>query len=52
MNNREAQLGVLYIKNPAAELICFPGRRSHKPLRDWKKSQKKIRRERRQRGSK
>ena len=24
--------------------------KSHKPVRDWKKSQKKIRRERRQRG--
>ena len=33
----------------ALELICFPGRRSHNPVRDWKKSQKKIRRERRQR---
>ena len=50
MNKQEEQLGVLYIRNPAAELICYPKRRSHKPLRDWKKSQKKIRREKRQRG--
>lgn len=35
---------------PSVELICWPERRSHKPLRNWKKSQKKIRRERRQRG--
>ena len=36
----------------SVELTCWPGRRSHKPRRDWKKSQKKIRRERRQRGGK
>ena len=36
----------------ALELICCPERRSHKPVRDWKKSQKKIRREKRQRGLK
>ena len=38
-----------YTALPFVELICYPGRRSHKPLRNWKKSQKKIRRERRQR---
>ena len=34
----------------AVDLICYPTRRSHKPYREWKKSQKKIRRERRQKG--
>ena len=35
---------------PRVDLVCGPERRSHKPLRNWKKSQKKIRREKRQRG--
>lgn len=51
MNTREAS-NVCEYKNYSVELICFPGRRSHKPLRNWKKSQKKIRREKRQRGVK
>ena len=32
------------------DMICAPESHSHKPRRDWKKSQKKIRRERRQKG--
>ncbi len=38
--------------SPTVELIGLPEGRRHKPLRNWKKSQKKIRRERRQRGKK
>jgi len=41
---------VMYKGYGAVDLICGPTRRSHKPYREWKKSQKKIRRERRQKG--
>lgn len=40
---------VMYKDYGGVDLICLPTRRSHKPYREWKKSQKKIRRERRQR---
>ena len=43
---------VMYKDYGAVDLICYPTRRSHKPNRDWKKSEKKIGRERRQRGLK
>ena len=36
----------------AVELMCAPIRYDQGPRRNWKKSQKKIRRERRQRGGK
>lgn len=41
---------VMYKDYGAVDLICAPTRRSHKPYRKWKMSQKKIRRKRRQRG--
>ena len=41
---------VQYSRFDAVELMCVPTRYDQGPRRDWKKSQKKIRRERRQRG--
>ena len=41
-----------YIRFNAVELMCAPIRYDQGPRRNWKKSQKKIRRERRQRGGK
>lgn len=50
--NEQKMSNVFIYKPCSVDLICYPGRRSHKPYREWKKSQKKIRRERRQRGLK
>ena len=54
MNERHEQemmepMPVQYSRFDAVELMCAP-MRDQWPRRDWKKSQKKIRRERRQRG--
>lgn len=43
---------VQYSRFYAVELMCAPIRYDQGPRRNWKKSQKKIRRERRQRGGK
>ena len=43
---------VQYSRFNAVELMCAPIRYDQGPRRNWKKSQKKIRRERRQRGGK
>jgi hypothetical protein len=43
---------VQYSRFNAVELMCAPIRYDQWPRRNWKKSQKKIRRERRQRGGK
>jgi len=43
---------VQYSRFDAVELMCVPTRYDQWPRRNWKKSQKKIRRERRQRGGK
>lgn len=39
----------VFVLHNSCPLYGWAGK-SHKPVRDWKKSQKKIRRERRQRG--
>ena len=41
-----------YSRLVPVELMCAPIRYDQGPRRNWKKSQKKIRRERRQRGGK
>ena len=41
-----------YTRFLPVELMCAPTRYDQGPRRNWKKSQKKIRRERRQRGGK
>ena len=47
--DKQKMSGACLFKDYSVELTCLLQRRSHKPYREWKKSQKWIRRERRRR---